>query len=240
MKSLILAEVRKLLTIRSTYILAAIALLLIGFVSFWTMGVKGDPAQTTALSQAALTAGATSGIFMAITAILLITHEYRYNTIVYTLTASRSRSKVLAAKLIATAGYAVLVSALLGVAAVLLLLIGAALRDGGLAPQIFPVWDTVWRTVTFALGFALAGLLFGVLFRHVVGAIILLFIAPSTIESLLMLVLKENAKYLPFTALEQVNTGMFLKPAMGLLIFSAYLAGGWILAWILFLRRDAN
>ena len=91
-------------------------------------------------------------------------------------------------------------------------------------------------------GLALAGLI-----RNQVGAIITLFVAPGTIESLLGLLLKKNQVYLPFTALRQVVSQSMdpslagrITPVHAAYVFGAYLAGTWIVAWVLFLRRDAN
>lgn len=81
------------------------------------------------------------------------------------------------------------------------------------------------------------------LIRNQIGAVVAtLFVIPS-LEQIATLLLKNNAVYLPFTSSNEV----LVSPEKGslsyghaALVFSAYLLIGWIVAWILFLRRDAN
>lgn len=237
---LIKAEYRKLLTIRSTYILLGVAALLTGFVSFWVMGIKGDHGSTSLLMDAAGVSATIVPTFLAIIAVLHITHEYRYNTIMYTLTASNSRSKILTAKLAVLLAFGALATLSFMLFAVLAAWLGIVVSGDTLATQYFYVWDIVWKALFYGLAWVAIGLLFGVLFRHVVGAIVALFI-PSTIEGLLSMLLKENSKYMPFTALEQVHTsGGSMSPGRSALLFSAYLLVVWAIGWYLFLKRDAN
>jgi ABC-2 type transport system permease protein len=239
MQALIKAEVRKLLTIRSTYFVTGAALLLLGILTFWAMGYKGENAPNLLQSSIQEGAGMVAA-FVAIIAALNITHEYRYNTIMYTLTSANNRSKVLIAKLAVICGYALVFMVVAALLSVLLTWFGASFRAADLVPQQFFYWDMIWRSTFQVLAWALLGLMFGFLFRHVVGTIVALFLLPSTVEGLLSLLLKENIKYLPYTALEQVHTGALLSPAKGALVFSLYLAAGWLAAWVLFVRRDAN
>jgi ABC-2 type transport system permease protein len=234
------SEFRKLLTVRSTYIASAIALLLLGFISFWVLGYKGTPDNPMLLMDTVRMAGATLALFLAIISILLMAHEYRHNTIMYTLTASNSRSKVLVAKLAVVVTYTVIFSVFAALFSLALLWIGIEMKGNELAPQQFFYWDTIWRFLFFTVGYGLIGLLLVTLVRHVVGAFATLFLLPATVEPLLSLLLKENSKYLPFMSLDQVNGAGALSPAKGALVFGAYLVGGWLIAWILFLRRDAN
>jgi ABC-2 type transport system permease protein len=238
-KALIKAEVRKLLTIRSTYILTIIAFVLIGILTFWAMGYKGDSGSKL-LMEAVMEGVGMMAIFVALVAALNITHEYRYNTIMYTLTSANSRSKVLLAKVLVLMGFSLLLVVVASGFAALMAWLGASMKPIALAPQVFNFWDTAWRILFSVEAWAMLGLLFGFLFRHVVGAIVALFLLPSTVEGLLSLILKDNIRYLPYTALEQVHGGSLLSPTKGALVFSAWLVGGWLVAWFLFLKRDAN
>ena len=102
------SELKKILTIRSTYILTVGFFLLTATVAFYVHGYKNSSADAAG--------GASSNIFVAssitqisttlsvagaIIALLLAAHEYRHNTIVYTLTASNSRTRVLLSKIAA-------------------------------------------------------------------------------------------------------------------------------------------
>src|SRR5256885_8959719 len=98
------SEFKKLLSVRSTYVLSLFFLLLISFLAFYVDGFKNVPTETTsALDHARASlfvAGNITQIANVISVaggligLLLLTHEYRYNTIVYTITASNSRNKV--------------------------------------------------------------------------------------------------------------------------------------------------
>jgi hypothetical protein len=110
------------------------------------------------------------------------------------------------------------------------------------------------KVIFFCEAFAMAGLLFATLIRNQVGTIAALIILPDTIEGLLSLLLRQNSVYMPFTALQQViaapaaslgrnvsvsATG-YLSPPKAAGVYMAYLVGVWIVAWYLFIRRDAN
>lgn len=236
---LIRAELRKLFTIRSTYILAIIATLLMGFISYWALGYKG--AGGPGLFMEAATTGATIvGTFVAITMVLHVTHEYRYNTIMYTLTSSNSRNKVMLAKILVATVYVIIFTLITMALAVFLTWLGTQVKGGGIAPQDFYYWNAIWTSVFFVWGYTMVGMLVAFLVRHVVGAIVVLLIVPTTVEGLLYLVLKENSKYLPFSALEQVHTHATMTAVNGAAIFGIYLLVGWAITWFLFLKRDAN
>ena len=76
----------------------------------------------------------------------------------------------------------------------------------------------------------------------IVGTIAAFLIAPDIVQNLLALVIKDNARFLPFSAMQQIiGSGMQqLSPVKALLVTAAWLLGGWLIAWLLFLRRDAN
>ena len=242
MVPLIKADIRKLLTVRSTYVLLGIAAALIGFISFWMYGYKAVPGDSGIIIGAMDNGASTISLFLAIAAILLMTHEYRFNTILYTLTASNSRNKVLASKVLVVLGFSVVVTLLAAVWGVIAAWIGWSVQGLSLSSQEIPLWDHLWRNMFGSLAWVMFGLLFAVLFRNVVGAIITLFIVPSTIESLLGLLLKENVKYLPFSSLDQVInvSSNGLTPGSAAIVVSIYLAVGWAVGWWLFRERDAN
>jgi ABC-2 type transport system permease protein len=260
------AEFKKLLTIRSTYFISLLFLLLIAFMSFYVQGFKNVPTETLipldndkaslflagTITQVANFVAVAGGLI----GLLLLTHEYRYNTIIYTLSASNSRSKVLASKIIAIFVYVFVFSALTSLMALGLMKAGTAASGHHLVHQNINYLTYVAKSVFMAEGFAMGGLLFAAIIRNQVGAIAALFIIPNPIEGLLSLLLKSHTVYLPFTALQQVvqppivsgvlaapdrngETTGFLSAPKGALVFLAYLAVSWAIAWYLFLRRDA-
>lgn len=269
MMSAIKAEFRKLTTVRSTYVLILFFLLLGAFFSFYVHGFKDaaaafSPSSPSGSAGAALFAASSItqianiiAVAGALIALLLLAHEYRYNTIIHTLAASNSRSKVLAAKIIAVAGlvfvYAVISTAIL----LALVWAGATAAGYSLPPQNIDYLNFFAKSVFFCEAFAMAGLLFITLIRNQVGAIAALLILPNTVEGLLSLLLKQNSVYLPFTALQQVvqtptipgaqaahamrdATNGSLTPGKGALVFLCYLVFFWTIAWYLFQRRDAT
>jgi len=247
------AELRKLLTVRSTYITSGLALAITIFVSFYIegyRGLSGSPASiggAGALEEIIVNVASTVAVFTAIVAVLFMAHEYRHNLIMYTLTASNSRTKVLLAKIATITVYAVLFTVLSTAVAIGSYYIGLALRDVSLPAQAIDFWYISGRVAFYCIANALLGLLLASLLRSIVGSIAILFIASSTIEPLLSLVLKENAIYLPFSALQQVITpGLKIAEAgtlsagRAVLVSLAYLTAGWLITWWLFRRRDAN
>ena len=243
------AEFRKLLTVRTTYVFTFLVTAFVIFIAFYPEGWRLAPAQLhdpTQLSSDVFGALNLS-IFGAIVAILLMTHEYRYNTIMYTLTSSNSRTKVLFAKFVTISVYAIFLTVLISVLSPLMSAWGVALHGHVLVPQTLHYGNLIWRSLYYGWGYGMAGLLLAVLTRNQVASIVTLFLLPSLGDLLLSLLLKHNTVYLPFGALNQVlgsgqsdpNLGT-LTPAKGAFVFTIYLVVGWLVAWILFLRRDAN
>ena len=248
MMATIKAEFRKLLTVRSTYIVTALALALVIFFAFYIEGFRAEHAAVLSphfLADQVTGAINAVAVFGAIIAVLLLTHEYRYNTIMYTLTASNSRSKVLFAKILAVTVYAVIFTVIVAVLSPVMAYLGTQAHGLHLAHQTFSYGHLAWETLFYGWGEAMAGLLIATLTRNQVGTVVALFIVPGIVEQLLSLLLKKDAVYLPFTALSQVVNqnamgGGSLTPGKAAGVFALYLVGGWVIAWILFLRRDAN
>jgi ABC-2 type transport system permease protein len=246
------SELRKLYTVRSTYLMLLFTFLIMLFFAFYTEGLKvghGSLAATDPNKLAELVKNAVANLafFGAIAGILSLTHEYRYNTIMYTLTSSRSRSQTLLAKVIAISIFAVLFTIYVAVAAAGLMYLGLAIKGVTLVHQTFPV-DLLWRVLYMSWGTCMMGLLLAAYIRNQVGTIAAYFVLPGLGEMLAGLLLKDNKIYLPFTALQQVtgasaDAGLpdhTLSHVHAAWIFGAYLVVGWIIAIVLFLRRDAN
>lgn len=241
MIALLRAECRKLLTVRSTFIISAIALVLVAFLSFYVEGYRGMMPLPNWLNYLIGNVSTTIAMFIAIISILLMAHEYRYNTIMYTLTSANSRTKVLFAKMCTVIVFALGFTLIAWILAFVAFWFGVQLSPNELQQWTTPSleWETVWRNAFFVVSFALLGLVLAFLLRHVVGAIAVLFILP-TVEGIFSALLKDNAKYLPFSMLEQVHSGTVWKPLTVAFLFTAYMASAWLIAWYLFMRRDAN
>jgi ABC-2 type transport system permease protein len=251
------SEFRKMFSIRSTYVILALALILIGPVfGFWGSGLDAgesvnNPLETTSL---ALNSVAFISIFTAIIALLSVTHEYRHNTIMYTLTSSNSRTKTLIAKMLVILVMSLVVTAVGVVVCPLMARLGMNVKGLELVPQTIDYMDIAWRTLYFGAANGLFAAILAVLIRNQVGTIMTYFIVINTIEELIGgFILKQNAKWLPFTSLQHVINMTdpqaaqemaaqqgYWSPGQAALLFTAYLVIGGIVAWLLFLRRDAN
>jgi ABC-2 type transport system permease protein len=238
------AEILKLLTVRSTYAIVAFALLASAFICGFATGYKASVAQlhdAGVLQQSILVSVMITAIFTALVGVLSMTHEYRYNTILYTLTSNRSRTVALLAKMVAITVFALLVTLLIAVTAPFFTIIGAQLAGHAMAAQQIWYADIWWRVLFYGWAYAMLALLIAALLRNQVAAIVALFIIPSTVETILTLLMKQKAAYLPFRLLGSVvqpGTPVGAGKAAALSVF--YLIVGWLVAWALFVRRDAN
>ncbi|HEY5442194.1 MAG TPA: ABC transporter permease [Candidatus Saccharimonadales bacterium] len=240
------AELRKLLTVRSTYIILGGCLVLEFIFAFYGGGMKastGDLHNPNYLAGQVTQAVSALSVLIALVGTLLVTHEYRYNTIMYTLTASRRRTQVLLAKLLVITIFAAVFSLLFGLLSPLLAIVGVHVKGHVLVHQVIPLWNLLWRSVFAGWGFAMFALILAFLIRIQVGSIVALFLIPSTVEPLVGLILKHNTAYLPFTAVGLVldhNPDYSVSYARAALVTAIYVVVGWIIAWIFFMRRDAN
>jgi len=245
------SEFRKLFTVRSTYIMIILALLLTALFAFLIEGYYGEsgsPAATlapTAYHEIVANAGGMTVLFVSIIAVLFMAHEYRYNTIMYTLTANARRSRVLAAKLLVLSGFAVVFSLVITLFALVMYQLGVGARGETLSPQKFDILVEFGRVVVYFVFYGLIGLLVAALLRNIVGAISVLLGLPIIVEPLLGLALKDNAVYLPITATDTIIGAALIQsdkltPNSAMVVAGLYLVVGWSITWLLFMKRDAN
>lgn len=250
MLSSLKSDFLKIFTIRSTYILSGISFLLIILMSFYFEGYRGVTG--TAASELTETAlkelvGNTAGmvaIFVSLVGILLMAHEYRYNTIMYTLTYNTSRTKMLISKSIAIIVFSVCLGILTALFSIACYYVGLSLRDAALPTQDFNTFAIFSKTALYFTIYGLLGLLLAVIVKSVVGAIAFFFIAPVTVEPLLGIPLKENAVYLPITMFDSImGAGILqsnLSPTRIITLSIFYIVILWFVALAIFLRRDAS
>jgi ABC-type transport system involved in multi-copper enzyme maturation permease subunit len=247
------AEYRKILTVRSTYIILGLVFLIVLFYAGFITGFR--IVQTTPgglLNHQYLTSQITGAVGVmtvlgSIVALLLFGHEYRFNTIMYTLTASNSRSKVLASKIVVITIFAVLFALFVSVLSPLVTILGIHLHHYHLVSQSINYGAIWWKCLLYVWGDAMFAMILIALIRNQIGAIVAFLLIPTTVESLLTLLLKNNSKYLPFTSLSSLLNGDN-RHASGALtnahteafVVLAYVVVGWAITWVLFIRRDAN
>lgn len=244
------SEFRKLFTIRSTYIITLLVLVFTALMSFYFEGYKGNTGsaasklEPTALQEIITNTAGMGVLFLAIIAVLFMAHEYRYNTIMYTLTANTRRTTVLLVKMFTISIFAVFFGVLTVLFSIGMYKLGLQMRDASLPAQDLSLWTTLGKVALYYVGYALIGVLLAVLLRAVVGAIAVLLLFPTTVEPLIGIVLKEKAVYLPFAALDTIMGASMVQGsltstgAMG--VSAIYLGIFGIVTWLLFLRRDAN
>lgn len=237
------AEFRKIITLRSTYYIMLFCLIMVGLFAFYGQGLaRQQPVNVpNYLQQAVFDAVNALGLVIALISVLVTTHEYRYNLIMYTFTSSNSRSKVLIAKLIAACTVSLVLVFLFGLLSPLATALGLHLKGIEMMPQAFFFKDIFWHVAVYGLGCVLAGMLFAITIRNQIGVLLTLLLYPLMVEPLLSLALRDSASYLPFLALGSViNHNDKMSAPKGAFIFLVYLVIGWIIGWIMYLRRDAN
>lgn len=239
------AELRKIFTVRSTYVIFLIMLALpVALVCFWIFGYKDvEHANLTAkaLINALRVEVNVLGVLLGFVALLSVGHEYRYNTILYAITINNRRSKVFLSKLLAVLLTGLVAGAVAFVLGIVAFQLGQQLNQTAMVAQSMPDLDLIWRSTAVIAGSILLAYVIAMLVRSQIFAIALYLLLPSTVEGLLSLLLKDNVKYLPFTALNNIVSGSGpMSPVAALGVVGAYVAGFGLLAWVLFLRRDAN
>lgn len=245
------AEIRKLFSVRSTYVLLGIIFGLAALLNFYVEGYWGQSGsaaatlQPVAYKEIIANGVGMAALFISIIAVLQMGHEYRYNTVTYTLTANARRTQVFLAKVLVIGVFAVLTGLVVGVFSLLMYRLGLSLRGASLPAQDFDTMTHFMRIAFYAFAYGMVGLLVTILLRNLIGAIVFLLIFPVTVEPLLGLLLKGNAVYLPFSALDHVMgaaviQGNNLTPAAATWLSILYLGILGAVTWLVFVRRDAN
>ena len=248
MLAAIRSEFRKLLTVRSTYFITGLSLLIVMFFAGFIEGFRGSVGSLSTnpglLASESTNAIVFVGFLLAFVGLLLAGHEYRYNTIMYTLTATNRRYKVLLAKFVAVTVFATAVSLLVVFFAPLCTIVGAALAGKEMGAQQFDVWSIVWRCVFVGWGYSMYAFVLMMIMRNQIGAIITFLLLPLMGESILSVLLKENAKNLPFTSLQSVIAPMdaanHVTSGHQALVVVVYVVVGLLVSFVLFQKRDAN
>jgi len=258
-------EVARLRTLRSTWWLLGISLLVTAGVALTIALVSRNQTLEVEYLAVALTGGSEfSGIpvpavFAGLVGAFCLGHEYRYGTVRPALSAVPSRSALVLAKLVVTSVWAVILALLsVGVGYLTVLLV----PDHGLL-ESGDTWDAVARPI---VGFVLVVMIWNVvglslagIFRSLPAAIIFLLVIPLVVENILFALLQFVpalddvswlTKYLPFSA----GTAMvavfepsdfdqpdfdIATPLQGGITFGAFALVLFLLCWALFRTRDA-
>ena len=252
MRDLVLAEIRKLRTVRTTWVLTILGWLLVVlsssvfvFVEDFSGTFRGVDAEVAA----AVDQIGSNSVIILIVAILLVTTEFRHGTIGRTLQLTPSRTRVLTAKTVTGAAYAVafFLTSLAVVAVVVA--IGAAVH--GVSIDVGPeTLGALWQGPVGLVLNAAFGVAIGALLRSQVVTITVTLVWLFIAEQLVAGLLPDVGRWLPFQALNalflsdevlaQVPEGqlMPLDAGVALAVFLAYVAVAVVAAGVLLRTRD--
>lgn len=262
-------ELVRLRTIRSTYWLIALALLLNGLVAFAVaMATRNEPVAPESVGigltgAAALVPLPLAPVLMGLMGVLAVGHEYRHGLIRPTLTALPRRSALVAARLLVLAATAGLVT-LASIALNWVVLATVWAEAPGLTGEPLPAALTGYVLLT-AL-WAVLGAAATLVVRSTVGVMVLLLVVPLIVEPLLQALtmipaladLQPATRFLPFTAGAEIAQVLDLEQEMQAaaeaggvaladvlsrtengLVFAGFVALVLAAGWTLFERRDA-
>ena len=245
----------RILTLRSTYWLIGLAVLLSGVIALIiAVATRNDPDRLNVVTVGNILTGGGSfaipfiPIFVAIIGVFATGHEYRHGTIQPTLMAIPQRSTLLTAKIVLVA-LSVAINYVIG------------LLFWGEAPNLGadPLNQALPGYVVYAILYTVLGLALGLLFRGVPTALVILLVFPLVVEILIVSLstvpaldwLVPVVKFLPFTAgglMMAMETPDFGPGAPDYDFFSRWASGGIFaifvalilaLAWVLFQKKDA-
>jgi ABC-2 type transport system permease protein len=249
---LVVAEIRKYTTVRTTWILTLVGWALValsGGLLVLTSQVGGPFGGTAREVADVIDQIGSASVILLVVAVLAMTTEFRHGTVGRTLQLTPSRSRVLAAKLVSGVVYAVVFYLGAVVVSTLVLLAGMVTQDVSLGFGS-EVVTALWQGIV-GLGLtAMFGVALGALLRNQVVAITVALVWVMVVESLVAQLLPEVGRWLPFQALNALFVspemraampdGMFslLEPMAGLAVFLGYVLVAMVSAGVLLRTRD--
>jgi ABC-2 type transport system permease protein len=253
-------EMARLRTIRSTWVLAAFALVLTGLLA-WPVSYGSREESLGLVGWEQILSSVPSfltPLLCSIVGVLAFGHEYRHGTIRPTLTAVPRRMPVFLAKVITCAVFTVIVAVLavavtIAVARLVLGSEGSYSLTSGDGMRII-LGFIAYCVINTTLALALTALL-----RNQVAAIVILLVWPLVVETIIVVLLQLDvfdsidgiSPYLPYQAggqlyasrLQDVGDTLLgragLSPTEGGLVFLAYAGVISIISALGFLKRDA-
>lgn len=241
MTTLVRNELRKLATVRSTWLFVAIppAIIIAGIVGFIVSGGADSP---TAVRSALAHAGVPALITLVL-GITAVAGEYRHKTITDAYLASPGRTPVIVAKLVAYT----LVGGLIGVInAVTTLAVSAIALSAENVPFDATTTD-VWRTLIGGVGFnaayAAAGVSLGALIRNTTAAVTVALAWIAVVEGIVGQLVGDLGRWLPNRsafAMAYMPNPDLLPQWGGAIVLVGYVAVFAVLAAATTVRRDVT
>ena len=237
------AEIRKLRTTRTVWILLAVAqaLVLAGLAGVM---INSDDLDDVETQQAAMAHVGLVALFALVLGIMAVAGEYRHRTITDTYLTTPHRARVVYAKL---AVYTV-AGALFGVAAAVTALASAAVwltaEDATLQLSSAGLWQTITGGILWNAAFAAIGVGVGALITNLMGAIAAALAWIAVIEGVVAKLVGDVRDWLPFalgSALDALPTAVDGPPPwLAGVALAGYAAAFTIAATVTTLRRDVT
>ena len=251
MMNVVAAEIRKLTTVRTTWVLTLAGIALVGFNVglFVFSNLTGD--FTGADEQWANLIGQVTGnsAFALVVAIMLVTTEFRHGTIGRTLQLVPSRTKVMLSKLTAGGFYG---AVFFVVALPVMFIIGIIGGGFDIGANSF---DALWQGLIATVLTAIFGIAIGALIRSQVVALVVSLVWLFIVEPLATVFLPSVGRWLPFQLVSDLFTPEEMSEAMaaaegapmmadpvaaplGITVFFGYVALATVGAGLLLRYRD--
>jgi len=253
-------EAVRVRTIRSTYWLVGLALLLGALVAVALALATRDEPVDAALVAVGVTGGSQfsplpfAAVLVGILGVFATGHEFRHGTVQPSLLALPRRSALVAAKLVVVA----LVGAGAAVAGLVLNWVVTVVSRGAVVS--LPDGEILLGYLVFVVLWGWLGAALALLFRNIPGALVVLLVVPLVVEPLISALslvpaldwLSDVVPYLPFSAgtslVTVVDVGEATEAAGGTaalgrweggLVFAGAVGAVLAASWVLFERRDA-
>jgi ABC-2 type transport system permease protein len=246
------AEIRKLRTVRTTWLLTAMGWALVALSSgvfLFREELTGPFRGTDAEIAVVVDQAGSAAIIVLLVAVLAVTTEFRHGTMGRTLQLTPSRARLLTAKMATMAGYALAFFVVSLVVAGGMLLLAGAVQDVSLTPGSETLLSLWQAPAGLALN-AVFGVAIGALLRSQVMTITVTLVWLFVAENLVAGLLPEAGRWLPFQvlnaiflspeALAGIPAGQVLPvaPGLALLTFLGYVTVAAVTAGLLLRTRD--
>jgi ABC-type transport system involved in multi-copper enzyme maturation permease subunit len=243
MSALLAAELLKLRTTRTFFVLVAVTLVLSLLVVVLTTLLGSEFTETDVRD---LFTADFTGLFILLLGVMGMAGEWRHRTITGTVLAAPDRTRLLGAKVLAYAAAGALLSLIVTVSVMLVGSLILSLRDettvgaGDLA-------DVFWRNLAVAALLGAFGVCIGGLLRNQVVAIVGLLIFSFVVEPTVIGLAPDVGRFGPTTGAPSgiQDISVFggdgedlLAPGLAALVMAAWIAGAFALAAALLRRRD--
>jgi ABC-2 type transport system permease protein len=236
-------EILKLRTIRSPWLLLAVAQAII-IAGISAMMTGADPKQATTANMALGTPAGMASLFTLVLGITAIAGEYRHKTITDTYLATPRRGRVIAAKLAVYTGAGMTFGIVNAATALVTTAIWYAARGASLNLANTEVWRNIAGGIAWNAAFAAIGVGVGALVRNLGAAISAALLWIALIEGIASQLLGSLGRWLPFAsgqALDNMSsTNTALSQWVAGLVLLAYAAAFATLATSTTIRRDVT